>query len=155
MELHSRHGNNNNVPKSESGSNEVKNVGKSDPVPASSQTTTVVFIGLLLDLLAFTLILPLFPALLDHYKKHDSDTGLYPYLVSHVHLGPQWLSWHMKYSKLKATLMRWKIILDLNFVLYWMINRKEFDWVVYCRTLLYKCISLSLLLRGIFLKKNK
>ena len=40
----------------------------------------VVFIGLLLDLLAFTLILPLFPSLLDHYKKHDGPNGLFNYL---------------------------------------------------------------------------
>jgi hypothetical protein len=53
-----------------------------DPGTGNSKTTLVVFVGLLLDLLAFTLILPLFPALLDHYKKHDSATGLYPYLVS-------------------------------------------------------------------------
>ena len=84
MEIHSRHNNNNNLPKSESGANEVKNVGKADPGQANSRATVVVFVGLLLDLLAFTLILPLFPALLDHYKKHDSDTGLYPYLVIHA-----------------------------------------------------------------------
>ena len=30
--------------------------------------TLVIFVGLLIDLLAFTLILPLFPALLDHYR---------------------------------------------------------------------------------------
>jgi hypothetical protein len=52
-----------------------------DSQQVNSRTTLVVFVGLLLDLLAFTLILPLFPALLDHYKKHDSSTGLYPYLV--------------------------------------------------------------------------
>lgn len=85
MELHSRH-NNNNLSKSEATTGEVKTVGKADPGQASNRTTTVVFVGLLLDLLAFTLILPLFPALLDHYKKHDSDTGLYPYLVSRASL---------------------------------------------------------------------
>jgi len=46
--------------------------------------TLVVFFGLLIDLLAFTLILPLFPALLDHYKKHDSSDGLYHFLDSRV-----------------------------------------------------------------------
>ena len=46
--------------------------------------TFVVFIGLLIDLLGFTLILPLFPALLDHYKKHDSPDGLYHFLDSKV-----------------------------------------------------------------------
>lgn len=32
----------------------------------------IVFISLLLDLLAFTMILPLLPALLDYYADHDS-----------------------------------------------------------------------------------
>ena len=52
--------------------------------------TMVVFFGLLIDLLAFTLILPLFPALLDHYKKNDSSQGLYHFLDSRVsskHIG--------------------------------------------------------------------
>jgi hypothetical protein len=82
MELHLRHNNNN---KAEASGSEAtaKNATKADPNQANSRTSVVVFIGLLMDLLAFTLILPLFPALLDHYKKHDSEAGLYPYLVSH------------------------------------------------------------------------
>ncbi|XP_044765858.1 major facilitator superfamily domain-containing protein 10 isoform X1 [Coccinella septempunctata] len=43
----------------------------------------VVFISLLLDLLAFTMILPLLPSLLDHYKNNDS-TGLYAWLSDKV-----------------------------------------------------------------------
>lgn len=39
----------------------------------------VVFISLLLDLLAFTIILPLLPSLLDHYRKNDVE-GLYSWL---------------------------------------------------------------------------
>ncbi len=31
----------------------------------------VMFISLVIDLLAFTMILPLLPAILDHYGKHD------------------------------------------------------------------------------------
>ena len=46
--------------------------------------TLVVFFGLLIDLLAFTLILPLFPSLLDHYKKNDGPDGLYHFLDSKV-----------------------------------------------------------------------
>lgn len=46
--------------------------------------TYVIFIGLLIDLLAFTLILPLFPALLDHYKRHDPPGSLYHWLDSSV-----------------------------------------------------------------------
>lgn len=36
----------------------------------------VIFFSLVLDLLGFTVILPLFPALLDYYSHHDSS-GLY------------------------------------------------------------------------------
>ncbi|KAG8239065.1 hypothetical protein J437_LFUL018425 [Ladona fulva] len=43
----------------------------------------VVFASLLLDLLAFTMILPLLPSLLDLYDSRDSS-GLYPYLLSQV-----------------------------------------------------------------------
>lgn len=49
----------------------------------SSRVQTVMFISLLLDLLGFTVILPLFPALLDFYSKNDSS-GLYAKLVSWV-----------------------------------------------------------------------
>ncbi|KAI4481250.1 hypothetical protein M0802_014007 [Mischocyttarus mexicanus] len=44
-------------------------------------TVKVVFFSLLLDLLAFTMILPLLPALLDHYKGL-SNKGLYS-MISH------------------------------------------------------------------------
>lgn len=83
MDVHHRSNNNN---KNETAGPEkvVKSGTKADPNQVTSKTTVVVFIGLLMDLLAFTLILPLFPALLDHYKKHDSETGLYPFLVSHI-----------------------------------------------------------------------
>ncbi|KAL1122805.1 hypothetical protein AAG570_003131 [Ranatra chinensis] len=37
----------------------------------------VVFLSLLIDLLAFTMILPLLPSLLDYYKKNDGPDGLY------------------------------------------------------------------------------
>lgn len=46
-------------------------------------TIYVVFLSLLLDLLAFTMILPLLPSLLDHYEKHD-NTGLYTWLSKYV-----------------------------------------------------------------------
>ena len=45
--------------------------------------TFIIFLGLLIDLLAFTLILPLFPALLEHYRKND-QSGLYPFLEGKV-----------------------------------------------------------------------
>lgn len=43
----------------------------------------IVFISLLLDLLSFTLILPLFPSLLEYFKDHDKN-GLYTYLSSNI-----------------------------------------------------------------------
>ena len=49
-----------------------------------SKMSSVVFIALLLGLLAFTLILPLFPSLLDHYKKNDGPDGLFNFLDTRV-----------------------------------------------------------------------
>jgi len=46
-------------------------------------TTYIVFFGLLIDLLAFTLILPLFPSLIAHYRDNDSS-GLFNYLESKI-----------------------------------------------------------------------
>lgn len=45
--------------------------------------TTVVFISLLLDLLAFTMILPLLPALMELYRNNDSS-GLFQWLLTKV-----------------------------------------------------------------------
>ncbi|CAG5134893.1 unnamed protein product, partial [Candidula unifasciata] len=42
-----------------------------------------VFISLILDLLAFTVILPLLPSLLDHYSQND-ESGLYSALKNSV-----------------------------------------------------------------------
>lgn len=47
------------------------------------KTTYIIFVSLLLDLLAFTVILPLLPSLLDHYSLHDS-TGFYQFLLDKV-----------------------------------------------------------------------
>lgn len=47
-------------------------------------TVRVVFVSLLLDLLAFTMILPLLPALLDHYKEVDGEQGLYSVIFKYV-----------------------------------------------------------------------
>ncbi|XP_063166909.1 major facilitator superfamily domain-containing protein 10 isoform X2 [Candoia aspera] len=52
----------------------------------SSHIILVVFLSLLIDLLGFTLILPLLPSILDHYSK--SDDGLY----STVQAGVDWFS---------------------------------------------------------------
>ncbi|XP_063843362.1 major facilitator superfamily domain-containing protein 10-like isoform X2 [Scylla paramamosain] len=49
----------------------------------NARTSKVVFGSLILDLLGFTVLLPLFPAVLDYYSKHDSS-GLYSSLLSSV-----------------------------------------------------------------------
>lgn len=43
----------------------------------------IIFISLLFDLLAFTIILPLLPSLLEYYKNHD-DSGLYQILTEQI-----------------------------------------------------------------------
>lgn len=42
---------------------------------SSSRVLRVVFIGLLLDLMAFAVILPLLPSLLDYYSKDEEVSG--------------------------------------------------------------------------------
>lgn len=43
------------------------------------RTVYIIFIYLVIDLLGFTVILPLLPSILDYYSHHDKD-GLYPWL---------------------------------------------------------------------------
>uniref|UniRef100_A0ABD2W0Z6 Major facilitator superfamily (MFS) profile domain-containing protein n=1 Tax=Trichogramma kaykai TaxID=54128 RepID=A0ABD2W0Z6_9HYME len=50
----------------------------------SDNTQRVVFFSLLMDLLAFTMILPLFPALLDHYRSVDDGQGLYSIIQTQI-----------------------------------------------------------------------
>ena len=90
LELRSGAKINQNNSELQNGNSIVENNNVGSPSKKTCQTedangmTLVVFFGLLIDLLAFTLILPLFPALLDHYKKHDSSHGLYHFLDSRV-----------------------------------------------------------------------
>ena len=56
---------------------------KKKQTPVKDRTTLIVFFGLLIDLLAFTLILPLFPALISHYRENDSS-GLFAALERKV-----------------------------------------------------------------------
>lgn len=50
----------------------------------NSNVVSVVFRSLILDLLAFTMILPLLPALLDHYKNVDDERGLYTFIQKQI-----------------------------------------------------------------------
>lgn len=55
---------------------EESNKNKDGESSRTHKSVYIIFISLILDLLAFTMILPLLPSLLDHYMKHD-DSGLY------------------------------------------------------------------------------
>lgn len=53
-------------------------------IPAKTHRSVyIIFISLLFDLLAFTMILPLLPSLLEHYK-HNDDSGLYAKLSTGI-----------------------------------------------------------------------
>lgn len=56
---------------------DVNNLNKTHP------QVYIVFLSLLFDLLAFTMILPLLPSLLEHYRVNDKF-GLYSYLANCV-----------------------------------------------------------------------
>ena len=75
---------NNNETSATTVTTEKKSTRDQNGADEHSKMTSVVFIGLLLDLLAFTLILPLFPSLLDHYKKNDGPDGLFNFLDTRV-----------------------------------------------------------------------
>ncbi|CAB0020054.1 unnamed protein product [Nesidiocoris tenuis] len=44
----------------------------------------IIFASLLIDLLAFTMILPLLPSLMDHYRRNDPPDGWYNYFLSSI-----------------------------------------------------------------------
>ncbi|EEB15284.1 tetracycline-efflux transporter, putative [Pediculus humanus corporis] len=50
----------------------------------TNKTIFIVFCSLLMDLLAFTMILPLLPSLLDHYKINDDPNGCYKWFESSI-----------------------------------------------------------------------
>lgn len=53
-------------------------------------TAYLIFVSLLLDLLAFTMILPLLPSMLEYYKQHDID-GFYGYLSDSISNFQEWV----------------------------------------------------------------
>ncbi|XP_046430973.1 major facilitator superfamily domain-containing protein 10 [Neodiprion virginianus] len=60
------------------------NIKSTNENEENTKVVRVVFVSLLLDLLAFTMILPLLPALLDHYEQNDDNQGLYSNILSYV-----------------------------------------------------------------------
>ncbi|SAL99996.1 hypothetical protein [Absidia glauca] len=60
--------------------------------PQESKVVLVVFLALLLDLLSFTIILPLFPRLLNFYQQHDTDaTSILNHLLHWLEGYKQWI----------------------------------------------------------------
>uniref|UniRef100_A0A0K8R469 Putative tetracycline-efflux transporter pediculus us corporis tetracycline-efflux transporter n=1 Tax=Ixodes ricinus TaxID=34613 RepID=A0A0K8R469_IXORI len=53
------------------------------PAERVPRTVFVIFIYLVIDLLGFTVILPLLPSILDYYSRHDKN-GLYPWLEGQI-----------------------------------------------------------------------
>lgn len=72
--------------------------GKSkDENTKTNPTVYIVFFSLLLDLLAFTMILPLLPSLLEHYRLND-DMGLYTSLSNSVRYFREFVGAPERYS---------------------------------------------------------
>lgn len=67
------------------------------PSEKLNTTVYVVFISLLLDLLAFTMILPLLPSLLEHYRQND-EKGLYLWLTNKIQYFQQLVGAPEKYN---------------------------------------------------------
>lgn len=57
----------------------------------------IIFVSLLLDLLAFTIILPLLPTILERYR-HDDSSGLYVHLSSQIRYFQEMLGAPDRYS---------------------------------------------------------
>lgn len=78
--------------------------GKMDKNPNDSETAKtnpqvyIVFGSLLLDLLAFTMILPLLPSLLEYYRQNDDKQGLYHTLSESVKFFQQLVGAPDKYN---------------------------------------------------------
>lgn len=50
----------------------------------SNYAQLIIFLSLVLDLIAFTIILPLFPSILQYYKTRDGPDGVYRYLENKI-----------------------------------------------------------------------
>lgn len=86
MTEHTKLLSNNNVQNHHSaknGKSQVIGAGDKKAVSSTNPTVYIVFASLLLDLLAFTVILPLLPSILEMYRLNDSS-GLYVRLATQV-----------------------------------------------------------------------
>lgn len=70
---------------------------KEDDNKKAHKSIYIIFISLLLDLLAFTIILPLLPTILERYRQDDSS-GLYVRLSSQIRYFQEFLGAPDRYS---------------------------------------------------------
>lgn len=82
--------NNNNIVKSSQQENVVESPKTIDESTKTHPTAYLIFGSLLLDLLAFTMILPLLPSMLEYYKQNDVG-GLYGYLSDSISSFQEWV----------------------------------------------------------------
>ena len=52
--------------------------------PAAPRSLGVIFLTIFIDLLGFTIIFPLFPAILDHYLQVDGNAGILGWILGHI-----------------------------------------------------------------------
>lgn len=87
-----------NTVKSNEHDNELKDNDLKENVTTKTHPTVyIVFFSLLLDLLAFTMILPLLPSLLEYYRINDRF-GLYTTLSDNVKIFQEWFGVPAKYN---------------------------------------------------------
>lgn len=82
--------NNNNFTKSSQQEKVVESSKTINEITRTHPTAYLIFGSLLLDLLAFTMILPLLPSMLEYYKQNDVG-GLYGYLSSSISSFQEWV----------------------------------------------------------------
>lgn len=72
-------------------------VGKKEDATKTHPTVYIVFFSLLFDLLAFTMILPLLPSILEYYRENDKF-GLYNTLAESIKSFQEFLGAPAKYN---------------------------------------------------------
>jgi len=62
----------------------VSTTSSASTTPAAPRSLGVIFLTIFIDLLGFTIIFPLFPAILDHYLQVDGNTGILGWILGHI-----------------------------------------------------------------------
>jgi len=62
----------------------VSTTSSASTTPAAPRSLGVIFLTIFIDLLGFTIIFPLFPAILDHYLQVDGNAGILGWILGHI-----------------------------------------------------------------------